>query len=252
MMKRRMKRALRTVLDPLLRSLDLRLVNYHRAPRGFLDAFSRIKRFGIDIQHIIDIGASDGQWTRQCLSVFPRATYFLIEARDVHAAALSRLQHHHPNIRFRICAVGAEPRLVTLYEHGNQTSVLNSEYADRPHTRRREVVLQTVDSLLPPNGLAGPAIVKLDVQGYESEVLHGSTGLLTTLDVQFLLAEVSFRRIYDSSPLAHDLIRHVAEDGFRIFDICSYCPRPHDLELGQCDILFGRETCQVFDYEGWE
>ncbi|MEE2707832.1 MAG: FkbM family methyltransferase [Planctomycetota bacterium] len=245
------RRRLRTVVDPLLRAFDLKLVNRFRAPRGFSDAFQRIANSGIGIKHIFDVGASDGQWTRSCLKVFPDARYFLVEARHTHEAALATFRQQQPNIDYTICTLGAQTKNAEIYEHGNQTSVLASEYVDSPQTNRTTVELQTLDMLIAPEQLTGPTIIKLDVQGYELEVLRGGEQLLSTDHVQFLLAEVSMRRIYDSAPLAHEVIRFAADHGFRIFDICSYCPRPHDLELAQCDVLFAKNTSSLFEYEGW-
>jgi FkbM family methyltransferase len=246
------RRRLRTVVDPLLKRFDLKLTNRFRTPRGFLDGFARVKNAGLDVQHVIDVGASDGQWARQCLNVFPDAKYFLVEARPTHETALHALKQQHANIDYAICTLGAETKSAPLYEHGNQTSVLASEYAASPQATITKVQLQTLDSLMPPDNLRGPTIIKLDVQGYELEVLRGCERLLASPHVQLLLTEVSMRRIYDSSPLAHDVIGFAAGHGFRIFDICSYCPRPHDLALAQCDVLFARETCKLFDYEGWQ
>jgi FkbM family methyltransferase len=226
-------------------------VNRFRAPRGFSDAFQRIASSGIDIKHVIDVGASDGQWTRHCQRVFPNAAYFLVEARDTHEKALRAFRIESPNIDFAICTLGSQTQTAAIYEHGNQTSVLTSEYADAPQTTCTTVELKTLDTLITPKQLTGPTIIKLDVQGYELEVLRGGERLLETPHVQFLLAEVSMRRIYDSAPLAHEVIQFAADHDFRIFDICSYCPRPHDQELAQCDVLFARNACKLFDYEGW-
>lgn len=251
-MNQRIRRRLRTLVDHWLKPLQLKLVNRYRTPRGCFDALSRIQQAGLRIEHVIDVGAADGKWARQCMQVFPQAHYWLIEARPCHTAALRSLQTRHPNLEFHIGAVGAESKPVSLYEHGNQTSVLPSEYATTAAATTTAVELQTIDSLLDAERISGPTLVKLDVQGYELEVLRGCNRLLDNGSVQLLLAEVSLRRIYDSSPLAPEVIQFAAERGFRMFDICSYCPRPHDLELAQCDILFAREDCGLFEYEGWK
>jgi FkbM family methyltransferase len=251
-MKQHLRRRLRTLVDHLLTPLQLKLVNRHRTPRGCFDALRRIKDAGQRIEHVIDVGAADGQWALQCLQVFPRAQYWLIEARPCHTAALRSLQSRHPNLQFHIGTVGAESKPASLYEHGNQTSVLPSEYAASSASTTTTVELQTIDSLPGADRIFGPTMIKLDVQGYELEVLRGCEHLLREGNVPLLLTEVSLRRIYDSAPLAHEVIHFAANRGFRMFDICSYCPRPHDLELAQCDILFAREDCGLFEYEGWE
>lgn len=46
-----------------------------------------------------------------------------------------------------------------------------------------------------------------------------------------LLVETSFRKIYESSSLAHDVIAELAKLDYRIYDICSYAQRSGDGEL---------------------
>ena len=55
-----------------------------------------------------------------------------------------------------------------------------------------------------------------------------------------LLSEVSFRQIYEGSPLAHEVIGEIGARGYRIYDICSYAQRASDKELAQADIVFVR------------
>jgi len=250
-MKRVVRRHLRTVVDHWLKPFDLKLVNRHRMPRGCFETLSRTKQAGLTVDHVIDIGAAEGKWALQCMKVFPAAQYWLIEARPAHEPALTTLKAHHRNLDFDICTLGGENKQVPLYEHGNQTSALPSEYAQSSEATVMTVNQRTVDSLIKPEFRDGPLLLKLDVQGYELEVLRGGEALLADPNLQLLLTEVSFRRIYDDSPLAHEVIRFAAQHGFRIFDICSYCPRPHDLALAQCDLLFAREESGLFEHEGW-
>lgn len=247
-----LRRRLRSVVDHWLRPFDLKMVNRARSPRGCFDALARIRRAGLRLELIIDVGASDGKWTAQCMKVCPDARYRLIEARAVHGPALAALKARCPNVAYDICTVGAGAKSVALYEHGNQTSVLSSEYCVSSDTTVSTVEMRTIDFLLSSQEIRGPALLKLDVQGYELEVLRGCERLLADSQLQLLLTEVSLRRIYESSPLAHEVIQFAARHGFRIFDICSYCPRPHDRELAQCDLLFARHDSKLFAHEGWQ
>ena len=53
-----------------------------------MGALDRCRARGISINTVIDVGASDGSWTRECLNYFPEAHYLLIEAQEPHKKAL--------------------------------------------------------------------------------------------------------------------------------------------------------------------
>jgi hypothetical protein len=78
--------------------------------------------------------------------------------------------------------------------------------------------------------------LKLDVQGAELEVLAGATETLKRCKV--VQVEVSFRRVYEKAPLAHEIIRFFTEQGFRIYDIASIFKRGNDRALLQADLFF--------------
>jgi hypothetical protein len=95
-----------------------------------------------------------------------------------------------------------------------------------------------------------PDMIKADVQGFEIEVLKGAEKCLE--NTELLLLEVSYRRIYQNGPLAHEVISYVGSKGFRILDICTCIKRPFDGELIQSDILFAKDGSRLFEPEGWE
>jgi len=133
-----------------------------------------------------------------------------------------------------------------MWAHGDQSSMLPS--ADFAGTRR-EVEVRTLDSFVDDLKLQPALFMKADVQGYELEVLKGAARCLELAEL--LLIEVSFRRLYDGCPLAHDVIAFLGARGFRVYDICSFLQRASDNELLQCDLVFARQGSKLFVHEGW-
>ena len=43
-------------------------------------AIQRLLQRNIEIQTVIDVGASDGRWSELCMQSYPEAFYYLIEA----------------------------------------------------------------------------------------------------------------------------------------------------------------------------
>lgn len=78
-------------------------------------------------------------------------------------------------------------------------------------------------------------MLKLDVQGYELEVLKGSSQALRAADV--VLMEASLVPINDGCPLIGEVMSFMYDHRFRVFDFCSQIRRA-DGVLWQTDLLF--------------
>ena len=101
--------------------------------------------------------------------------------------------------------------------------------------------LRRLDSLL--CAIAGPALLKLDAQGYELEILKGATGLLPT--IQAILLEIAVLEVNESAPLLHDVLTFMKGLGFVAYDILEIHRRPLDRALNQIDVMFVREGSKL-------
>ncbi|MET0384995.1 MAG: FkbM family methyltransferase [Polyangiales bacterium] len=237
----------RAVVNPLLDRLRVRVVHSEWGPRGFTASFSKLKSHGVAPRAILDIGAATGSWTRECAAVFPDAQYLLVDPLDESRPALEQVcQEPQLRARYALTALGASEGTLPLYVHGDQTSALASEYAT---TATRTVPLTTLDKLITREGWPAPDLIKIDVQGYELEVLRGAERARASAEV--ILLECTFKQTYRGCPLADEVIAAMTGWGFRIYDLCTYLQRPYDGELFQSDILFVRRDSRVFSYEGY-
>src|SRR2546422_465251 len=87
--------------------------------------------------------------------------------------------------------------------------------------------------------LPGRFFLKLDVQGYELEVLRGAERTLTATDV--VLMEVSLLQYNAGAPLFAEVTAFMKAIGFVVYDICGQLRRAADEALFQADLLFVRE-----------
>jgi FkbM family methyltransferase len=236
----------RTALNAIAKLFGVRVVSARWGPRGFRVSLAKTRAQGFSPATVIDVGASNGQWTHECRQIFPGARYLLVDPLEENRPTLDGLALSDSRIEVWHGALGAVAGQLDLWAHGDQSSFLRS--SDFPG-RRRAVELRTLDSFIGTHSLQAPVLLKADVQGYELEVLKGASRCLDMCEV--LLIEVSFRRLYEDSPLAHDIVGYLGSKGFRVYDICSFVQRPADNELVQCDIVFAREGSKLFAYEGW-
>lgn len=234
-----MRTLVKNLINSSLHVLGLRMVSAEWGPCGFAKAFSRLAAGGLIAEEIIDVGAAQGCWTRECMTVFPEARYLLADPLPGNRGPLAALAAENPRITVWNGAIGAAAGTLDLHVHGDQSSAFVAADESLGGAQTIQVPMRTLDSFLDDGTLRRPTILKADVQGYEVSVLQGAGETLR--HVSAVLLEVSFRRIYRDMPLAHTVIGLLAERGFRIADICSYAQRARDKALLQADMLFVKE-----------
>jgi len=237
----------KTFVNSAMRKAGLRVVSAEWGPCGFAKAFTRLATRGFDPAEIIDVGAAQGMWTRECMEVFPQARYFLADPLPANEVPLAALAAANSHVRIWNGAIGAATGSLEIHVHGDQSSAFVAADEDFAGERTLSVPMRTLDSFLEDGTLHRPSILKADVQGYETAVLAGATATLQSVDV--VLLELSFRRIYREMPLAHTVIGLMADRGFRIADICSYAQRARDHALLQSDVLFVKDGLLPEDEE---
>jgi len=85
-----------------------------------------------------------------------------------------------------------------------------------------------LDEVLTPQALARPSLLKIDVQGYELEVLRGSEHILHLIDE--ILVECSFAELYAGQPLADGVVCYLRPRGFELAGVFSVARG----EAGRC------------------
>jgi hypothetical protein len=108
---------------------------------------------------------------------------------------------------------------------------------------------ETIDAILSRRGLPFPDFIKLDVQGYELEVLRGAAASLA--NAEFCLLEVSLMNLCNE-PLLTEVIAFMDERGFQAYDICQFMRRPYDLALYQIDMLFISKISRFVSDKRWQ
>ena len=109
--------------------------------------------------------------------------------------------------------------------------------ADFSERRRETVQIVRIDDYLEQHGLVAVKLMKIDVQGYELEVLRGCGDRLR--DIEYIVSEVQFRQLYEAAPLWHEIVDYAAEYGFQPVVMDGFCFAP-DGEPLQADILLAR------------
>lgn len=97
------------------------------------------------------------------------------------------------------------------------------------------VQLRRLDEVLQSEPLDGKVLLKIDVQGAESRVIAGASGLFDR--IRFVYVEVAFVELYSGQPLAGDLIRLLDKAGFALRGVYNSVYSP-TYGPTQSDLLF--------------
>jgi hypothetical protein len=103
--------------------------------------------------------------------------------------------------------------------------------------------MYTVDEVLKRKDIIKADFIKLDVQGFELEVLKGASKTLESAEV--VLMEVSLIEINKGAPLINEVMQFMVSRGFICYDICSIVRRPLDKALWQTDLIFVNKSSSL-------
>lgn len=208
--------------------------NYNYAPNMEL-GLSAAAKLGLSPRTIVDVGAFEGDWSKMAHRIWPESHLIMVEpsaAKRPHLAIVANALKASVFCEL----VGAEDDAVVSFDvMGTGSSVLSERSpldrtVENRHLRRLDSMLKEIDA---------PALLKIDTQGYELEVLKGATSVLSSIDA--ILLEVAIIEINEGAPLIHDVLLYMKSIGFVSYDILEIHRRPLDNALNQIDVLFIRE-----------
>jgi FkbM family methyltransferase len=182
---------------------------------------------------VIDVGAADG--TSALYRAFPDAHHVLIEPLHEFEPDLRRNAEEHGG-EIVLSAVGSTEGTLTLNVEPRllMTSALQPVQPALA-TSERAVPLTTLDKLLDDRAWTPPFGLKIDVEGYEHEVIDGATRLLE--EAEFVLCEVSVTGRFEGGLSSAELIERFRSHGFRVGEIIDAASSPLGLHV---DVLFRR------------
>lgn len=200
------------------------------------EALQHLRDKGFRPAVVLDVGAATGRWSECASTVFPRASFYLFDPLEENEPSLRALCDRDPRFHYFLFALGKDQRTTPLLVGRDlQASTLLASPGQVPAAGRM-VAVQTVDGLVASGRIPSPDLVKLDVQGYELEVLGGGAALFGAGCV--FVVEVSLYEFMPGCPLAHEVIGYFAERDYRLFDVAGLLRRPFQNDLGQMDLVF--------------
>lgn len=240
---RRLHKLIQLVENPKLVSLYRRGVgpeSYARYNRPWF------KEAGITT--VIDIGANVGQFAVLVHSLLPGATIYAFEPLPDCYQQLARKIREMGNgsIAFNVALGRENSRLVfhrnPYSDSSSFRSMMDIHRKQFPFTagpdEDLDVPVRRLDSYASELDLRPNVLLKIDVQGFEDEVLAGAEQVLRL--THLVQVEVSMIPLYEDSPSFTDVLLWLERRGFSFRGFVGQLTGPLDGEILQGDALFKR------------
>jgi FkbM family methyltransferase len=176
---------------------------------------------------LIDAGANEGEFTAAALALTSLKRVYAFEPQPACHANLQRVLQQVPEGYMHGTALGAESAEIELLCTVNtkMASILTPQLGvsgdygsdDFRIKDRIQVPLKRLDDVIPYGTRVG--LLKLDVQGYEIQVLQGAKETLRFTDA--LLMEVNYVPHYEGGAAFDAIHAAVLSHGFRTFGIST-------------------------------
>lgn len=198
----------------------------------------------IAVNTVIDIGASNGSWSRQCLQFLPTARYLAVDPLREREPDLAAMKEQFPNFDYALCVAGDQDGTsVTL----NVTDDLDgSTVAGENPGTARSCPVRSIDALIAERQLPGPYLLKFDTHGFELPILAGCAKTLS--QTAAVIMEVYNFQLTPTALRFAEMIQHMENLGFRTADIADPLQRKCDQLFWQIDYLFLRSDNPLFQY----
>ena len=202
------------------------LMHVKRFLRKFGFDVVRYRSFGDDIltplapKTILDIGANNGKSAQEMRKRFPHAQIYSFEPLQDCFRELTKKMAGDKNFQAFNVALGKESgeSVIKRSSFHPSSSILTMSnlhktlYPKSAGMSEERITIARLDDTVRDIKIEKPLFIKMDVQGFEAEVIKG--GSETLKHAELVLMETSFVPLYENQPLFGDIHTLMQERGF--------------------------------------
>lgn len=196
-----------------------------------------------DLATVVDIGANKGQFSLAVREYAPAAHVVAFEPLSGAAGIFRKVFEGDSLATLHQAAIGPEKGESAIHVSGadDSSSLLPISglqvrlFPGTGEVRTETIKVGRLADFVSAQEIISPAMLKLDVQGYELEALRGCDDLLDRF--MYVYAECSFVELYNGQALAHEVIAWLRERGFQLSGV-YHVGYDRDGRAVQGDFLF--------------
>jgi len=234
-----MNEGIEKMIKKLFNAFGLEITRKWNSPVGEMESFlNDIKKRGLKCNYILDIGAYKGKFSKLAISVYPESAIYLIEPLKEMKHALEGFCNRNSKCKFFDFAVGPTSGMQPLrvFKDLAWSGFMEEDIPQKDKRTPRMVEMWTIDSMIQTEQIEIPDLVKIDVQGYELEVLKGAQSLFGKTEV--FIIESALHNKHKSYPLIADVIGFMNDRNYVTYDFAGFLRQQHDGSLIECDLCF--------------
>jgi FkbM family methyltransferase len=172
---------------------------------------------------ILDVGGADGVTAIKFHETFKKSKVLVFEPLEENIEVLKRNIQMFDRITLHPIALGSEKKQseINITKRITSSSLLpinTSEFKDDYMSSQlvpesvKIIEVDTIDNIVDLNQQV--SVIKLDVQGYEYEVLKGAVRTLKNTDL--IMVELQNHKMYETAPMYYDLDAFLREHNFTL------------------------------------
>jgi FkbM family methyltransferase len=207
---------------------------------------SMLKRLPFDF--VVDVGANRGQFSLLCRRLNPAAGIVAFEPLAEPAKIYHAVFAGDTGTRLFNCALGPQRGEIAMNVSGHDdassllpiSKVQTDNFSGTEAVARQMVSVGLLSDFVSFSDLGTRNLLKIDVQGFELEVLKSAGPMLSQFE--WIYAECSYVPLYEGQALVREIVAFLAERGFCLSGEFNPSYARTDGRLLQADLLFEKVT----------
>jgi FkbM family methyltransferase len=204
-----------------------------------------LQRLPTPISIVYEIGANDGTWA-EMFALNTKNLVYAFEPLPILAPSIQLRQARNTLIQFVPMACGEVSSRLKIHQHNfpasssllSSTSNLYNVWTHVKEIDALEVEVIAIDEWRKQNKILPPSLMKIDVQGYELQVLNGAQETLK--QTSFVWIEMNFANLYEGGSHFSDVYEFLTKHNFRLIDLIEPIRDPKTDRLQYIDAMFQR------------
>jgi len=202
---------------------------------------------GLDFESVVDVGANRGQFALICHKMFPQAKIYSFEPLEEPGQIFKEVFCNVPDVTLCPYAIGQErtTAIIHVTKDDDSSSMLpitktqSIMFPGAAEKELRKVVVMPLSQVLKDTVIPPASLLKIDVQGFELEVLKSSEDILDRFS--YLYIECSFIELYEGQALAPHIISWLEQRNFMLRSVHNLYYAENGMAV-QGDFLFARRN----------